>query len=76
MTPEQRLWQTVLLTAVLDATSDRKSLTQAEAEAWLRYGGKQFRKVCHLAGLDPLFIREAYLEGRIDRDLLKSAAKT
>jgi len=77
MTPEQKLWQSVVVKAALDATSNPSSssedhLAQKQADAWLRAGGADFKEVCNLAGLDPDFIREAYIGGRINADLLRS----
>jgi hypothetical protein len=64
MTPERKLWQTVLERAVWDAlwhrpvrahdTSGTSERAQAEARAW--FGTKDFRTVCYLAGADPDFI--------------------
>lgn len=72
------LWQTVVHTAILDATALRKDgnnpgaprAERAAADAWIRSGGKWFRHVCALAGYDPDFLRGAYLAGRIDRAVL------
>lgn len=80
ISPEQRLWQSVLYRAVMDATdpdpgSDETIRAKRDALSWLRGGGKDYRKVCSLAGVDPDFIRDAFLAGRINRDLLKAAEK-
>jgi len=77
MTPEQKLWQSVVVKAALDATSNPSSssddyIAKKNADAWLRTGGRDFKEVCSLAGLDPDFIREAYIGGRINADLLRS----
>lgn len=77
MTPEQKLWQSVVLRAALDATSNPSSssddyIAQKNADAWMRTGGRDFREVCGLAGLDPDFIKEAYVGGRINAELLRS----
>jgi hypothetical protein len=77
MTPEQKMWQSVVVKAALDATSNHSSssddyIAQKNADAWLRTGGRDFKEVCSLAGLDPDFIREAYIGGRINADLLRS----
>lgn len=66
---ERELWLTVLLHGVkealelasgLEATHDRR-----QADSWVRNGGKDFRLVCYLAGMDPSFIRSNYLNGKI-----------
>ncbi len=44
---------------------------QRQADAWLRGNSDDFRHVCHLAGFDPDFIRDAYTAGRINVDDLK-----
>lgn len=41
-----------------------------QADAWIRAGGKHFRKCCALAGYDPDFIRECYVAGKINLDVL------
>ena len=77
MTPEQKMWQSVVVKAALDATSNPSSssddyIAQKNADVWLRTGSRDFKEVCSLAGLDPDFIREAYIGGRINADLLRS----
>ena len=39
----------------------------ADADSWLRGGGKDFRHVCSLAGFDPDFIRDSYVSGRMSK---------
>jgi hypothetical protein len=78
MSPEQILWQSVLMQAARDATAPNPGDTETirakvEADAWFRRGGKQFRQVCMMAGFDPDFIRDAYIGGRIDGKLLRSS---
>jgi len=81
MTPEQTLWQTVVIKALTDATAvdpasrDDRRATH-EADSWIRSGGKDYRRACTLAGLDQEFIREAYIDGRIDGALLRAKEKT
>ncbi len=78
MTPEKRLWQTVVLRAVIDGLSDKKSgdtterAARREADAWIRAAGSDFREVCSLAGFDPQFLRDAYQAGKIDIKALQS----
>ena len=77
MSPEKRLWQSVVVKALTDATavdpsSDEDLRAKREADSWLRGGGKDFRRVCSLAGFDPDFIRDAYTSGRVDGELLRS----
>ena len=81
MTPEQTLWQSVVVKAALDATSNPlpntkdytyQDLAKKQADAWFRKGGSDFKEVCSLAGLDPDFIQEAYVGGRINAELLRS----
>ena len=81
MTPEQRLWQTVVMKALTDATAAHPASTddiraRRDADDWVRSGGRDYRLVCALAGLDPDFIREAYVAGRIDGALLRAKEKT
>ena len=69
-TPEQTLWQEVLLRAARDATAPRPSRERDQAQQWFQEGGRDFRLVCSLAGLDPDGVRECYLSGRLDREAL------
>lgn len=75
--PYRRMWQHVVLLAVRDAVVPYSSKdgkhNRIAADRWLRFGGKDFRQVCTSAGLDPDFIRDAYLSGRIDYKALASA---
>ena len=78
MSPEQILWQSVVLQAARDATAPKSkniytNRAKIEADVWFRRGGKQFRQVCMMAGFDPDFIRDAYIGGRIDGRLLRSS---
>ena len=79
MTPERLLWQAVLYRAAMDAvapeTGDDGARNRSEADTWFRRGGKDFRQVCALANMDPDFVRDAYLDGRIDPVVLKAAGK-
>jgi len=76
---EQYLWQSVVRQAVVDAAyrgEDRESRHEkVMADHWLRGNGSDFRHVCNLAVIDPDFLHEAYVNGRIDRDRLKSAQR-
>lgn len=78
MTPEQKLWQAVLHQAFVDASrvnpsrSDDKRAMR-EADSWIRSGGRDFRKVCALAGMAPDFLRDAYRSGKVDPKMLRSA---
>jgi hypothetical protein len=74
MTPERKVWLTVLERAVWDAlwprptkshdTSGVPMQAQREARAW--FGTKDFRTVCHLAGMCPEFIGD-HVRPMIDR---------
>ena len=77
MIPEQKLWQTVVIRALTEATAVDPYGAEArqakhEADAWLRRGGKDFRMVCDLAGFDPHFVRDNYVAGRVDGALLRA----
>ena len=69
----RELWASVLLTAFNDAagpvdpdtvTSQRRA-DQRAARRWLDHGGRDFRLVCSLAGVDPDAVRENWLSGKI-----------
>ena len=74
--PEQKLWQAVIYNAVLEATHpdpvQESLMWKKEADRWLRRGS-DLHVVCALAGIDPDFVRGAYIDGRINRDLLKAS---
>lgn len=77
ISPAKRLWQAVIYRALIDAhyTGGNKDALREHriADEWFRFGGRDFREVCALAGQDPDFVREAYINGRIDMRLLRSA---
>lgn len=67
--PEQRLMMATIATAVSDAlgnglvgTPGQRERQQAEAIAWFRGAGSDFRFVCHVAGLDPAHVRKCVME--------------
>lgn len=83
MTPEKRMWQEVIIRAVIDAlwtgteyTKDGKrkqvALERDKAAAWFEGNSDDYREVCARAGFDPDFLRKAFMEGRIDLAALKS----
>jgi len=85
MMAEQILWQTVVIRNLTDALSPDKKTTRIkhgkpsrekyEADLWFRHGGRDFYLVCHLAGIDPSWLREKYLAKEIDLSALKSEEK-
>ena len=73
VTPERMLWQAVVHKAFLDALCPKENQNSAdqvkatrEAIVWIERGGKDFQQVCSMAGMDPDFLREAYLRGRMN----------
>lgn len=78
MSPEQHLWQRVVLQALDDALADNPASVEnrrakRDARLWLDHGGRNFRHVCAMTGWDPDFIRDKWKAGRIDRKLLRAA---
>ncbi len=76
---ERILWQAVVFQAFIDATwvlpdgatgADRA--TKAQADAWIRGCGRNFRRVCAYADLDPAFLSRAYVQGRVDPARLRA----
>lgn len=69
VSPEQRLFRHILLTAVLDAIYGATTSTnrgeaargRQEAMRWLMNGNEDFRLVCECAGLQPTRTRQAAL---------------
>ena len=73
MTPEQKLWWSVVLRACDDATNPRPMgengmLEGRRAKAWISGGGEDFMLVCDLAGADPDFVRGAFIAGRLTHE--------
>lgn len=82
MTPEQTLWQEVVIQAVIDALWAGNEFTprgtyapaatyRGQASAWIEGNSENYRFACEMAGFDPDFLREAFIAGRIDVDSLK-----
>lgn len=73
----EQLWSAVLAQAVADALGQsgfcRKDYTtrgvlhcpHAEALAWIKEGGEDFRTVATLAGFDPDAVRDAVMSDRV-----------
>ncbi len=82
ISPEQLLWQSVVIANVLDATNEKKHLGKQaymdrwKADNWIRFNGRDYREVCNLAGIDPDFLRERYMSGEINRAILVAAGST
>ncbi|MFT6535435.1 MAG: hypothetical protein ACJAQU_000327 [Loktanella salsilacus] len=68
MTPEQALWSEVLYAAVTDAvegvavigsqSADARARDTERARRYITTPNADFNQVCHLAGLDPIAVRE------------------
>ena len=65
--PERNLWQAVILQAIIDARSKKKSrraqMDRFEATQWLcgKYGQMYFNRACTLAGFDPIWTRQTLI---------------
>lgn len=59
---ETALWVAVLTQAMMDALSNSRNpetrVHKHEAIRWLIEGSKDFRTVCHYAGMDPDYVRK------------------
>lgn len=55
MIPERDLWCAVLSMALLDTL--RSGPEGDEARAWVDGGGRDFRRVCSLVGVEPSVVR-------------------
>ena len=80
MLPETRLWQAVVLRALLDATaraprSNADRVEKARAHGWIKRRDRGFVDASHLAGLDPDFIRDAYMKGKVSPEGLRRVMK-
>ncbi len=78
MAPEQEIFQAVIERALMDAFWDGEIKNKGgirseaicardQADTWLRGMSKDFKTICHLAGIDPHFLRDNYVAGKIDR---------
>jgi len=72
---EKRLWQAVVYRAFADATAEShggiSSREKQEAISWIKRGGRDYRRVVTMAGMDPDFLRDAFIGGRVDAKLLR-----
>lgn len=63
----RRLWAAVLTAAMEDAVLRPDTLEGRRSAVWIREGGKWFRTICDLAGIDdPDELRRALIDGRFD----------
>jgi len=53
--------------------SDEAIRAKRDADAWIKGDSKDYRRVCDWAGMDPDFIRDAYMSGRINREALRKS---
>lgn len=72
----RQLWCAVLMRAVMDALSpnpysdvDRRA--KRDAISWLDGGGRDFKQVCTLAGLDPEAVHDAWKSGRFTMPMVQ-----
>ncbi len=49
------------------------NIEQRHAIAWIERGGSDFRMVCAMAGMDPDFLRDQFMAGKVDGVLLRAA---
>ncbi len=66
---DRALWRAVISQAINDATMQLATVSQAErdhAAAWLTSNGRDFRRVCALADLEPQRV-QAYAKATIER---------
>lgn len=78
--PERALFQAVIIRAIVDAKGSSasegpsaESLAQQQARSWLSGGGRDFKMVCSLAGIEASNVRAAYLSGKLDGISLDTA---
>lgn len=63
----RRLWAAVLTAAMEDAVLRPDTLEGRRSAVWIREGGKWFRTICDLDGIDdPDELRRALIDGRFD----------
>ena len=72
--PEQALFQAVIIRAIMDARGALAGLEHKQAghlerdraRTWLCDGGPDFQRVCALAGFEPSSITSAFKAGKFD----------
>ncbi len=73
--PEQQLFRKVIEQAIRDVTYEGCTPDHVEerieTDSWFRDAGPDFTMVCDLAGLDPLAVRDRYVAGLIDRNMIE-----
>lgn len=66
LSPEERLWKSVVATAFEDCLnlsgSKAESYRKQDAHDWFMSESGDFEKVCYLAGLEPLMVSNRYKE--------------
>lgn len=72
--PEQALFQGVIIRAIMDARgltvgvgASSSRVERERARTWLCDGGEDFKRVCALAGFEPSSITAAFKAGKFDR---------
>lgn len=59
--PERAVWLATIYRALRDATGTvcggEQTMERERARSWLVSGGQDFAEVCHLANLDPAYVR-------------------
>tara|TARA_R100001086_G_scaffold244692_1_gene174768 strand:- start:1735 stop:2061 length:327 start_codon:yes stop_codon:yes gene_type:complete len=76
--PEKRLWGAVIARSLMDANAPEQDVkcnpktwrgerehARHTADSWLRSMSRDFVDVCTRAGIDPNYLREAYMAGRL-----------
>lgn len=62
LTPQQKLWRAVIVRAIQDmvgnSQKDEDKTAKWQAEQWITGNGKEFRCVCELADLNPMWVCE------------------
>lgn len=75
--PDRRLWQAVILQAVIDATSQARDAGECsqrrDARKWFEAAGPDFQDVCEQAGVNPCLIRKQALAEVAEADRRQSA---
>ena len=66
MTPEQNLWKSVVVQAIMDALPlsgfSRDQYYQQKAWSWFYRNSADYKEVCWNAGIDPQKLRQTLLE--------------
>lgn len=58
-----------------DTNGSRSTLERDSADVWIKRTRADFREVCHLAGVDPDYLRKRYIERALSPGLTRNGRR-